>query len=105
MRSYSASEGIHAFAANSGGGGNSRFSRSMDSNTLLSPAVAFFVCAATPPPWVCASVGILRESLHRSFGFGGRGAPTTPHNPKLRYRFADLQPFWLRDGTPRTKIP
>src|SRR5579875_1498311 len=51
MRSYSASERTHALAANSGGGGNRRFSRRTDSITLLSGR-AWAV-------WSWASVGIL----------------------------------------------
>ena len=103
-RSYSASELIRAFAANSAGGGNTRFSRSTDSNTLLSAVWAFFVSAATPLPWLCASVGILRESLHRSSGLAAKLRFISPQNPKLRYRFADLQPRSLSARTSGTEI-
>src|SRR5579875_3357038 len=58
MRSYSASEPIQAFAANSAGGGKTRFSRSTDSIRLLSERLWLDVC-----PWLSVPVGIFGECL------------------------------------------
>ncbi len=90
MRSYSASEEIHALAANSGGGGKSRFSL----QDGLHPVCVILAAA------LCRLVVAL--GFRRHFGeavsvvvrkSGGENRCASPQNPKLRHRFANLQPF------------
>src|SRR5579875_2929088 len=88
MRSYSASEPIQALAANSAGGGKTRFSRSTDSIRLLSERLWLDVC-----PWLSVPVGIFGECLREwTDSLAAKFARALPQNPKLRYRFAEMQP-------------